>query len=96
MYLLYFDHNDDSYSRKWMRKINFFTQAILRTLPSRFCAPYPVDFAHHFYLYFTIIYACYDALMPIKLFDYAIQLTFFLHKPIYSCYKLQIPKFTNY
>ena len=71
MYLLYFDHNVDSYSRKWMRKINFFIHAIL---------------------HFTIIYACYDALMPIKLFDYAIQLTFFLHKPIYSCYKLQIPK----
>ena len=30
--------------------------------------------------------------MPIKLFDYTIQLTFFLHKPTYSCYKLQIPK----
>ena len=67
-----------------MRKINF--------LPMRFCAPYPVNFAHHFYLHFTIIYACYDALMPIKLFDYTIQLTFFLHKPTYSCYKLQIPK----
>ena len=61
-------------------------------LPMRFCAPYPVDVAHHFYLHFTIIYACYDALMPIKLFDYTIQLTFFLHKPTYSCYKLQIPK----
>ena len=61
-------------------------------LPMRFCAPYPVDFAHHFYLHFTIIYACYDALMPIKLFDYTIQLTFFLHKPTYSCYKLQSPK----
>ena len=61
-------------------------------LPMRFCAPYPVDFAHHFYLHFTIIYACYDALVPIKLFDYTIQLTFFLHKPTYSCYKLQIPK----
>ena len=61
-------------------------------LPMRFCAPYPVDFAHHFYLHFTIIYACYDALMPIKLFDYTIQLTFFLHKPTYSCCKLQIPK----
>ena len=61
-------------------------------LPMRFCAPYPVDFAHHFYLHFTIIYACYGALMPIKLFDYTIQLTFFLHKPTYSCYKLQIPK----
>ena len=61
-------------------------------LPMRFCAPYPGDFAHHFYLHFTIIYACYDALMPIKLFDYTIQLTFFLHKPTYSCYKLQIPK----
>ena len=58
-------------------------------LPMRFCAPYPVDFAHHFYLHFTIIYACYDALMPIKLFDYTIQLTFFLHKPTYSCYKLK-------
>ena len=58
--------------------------------PLRFCAPYPVNFAHHFYLHFTIIYACYDALMPIKLFDYTIQLTFFLHKPTYSCYKLQI------
>ena len=61
-------------------------------LPMRFCASYPVDFAHHFYLHFTIIYACYDALMLIKLFDYAIQLPFFLHKPTYSCYKLQIPK----
>ena len=61
-------------------------------LPMRFCAPYPVDFAHYFYLHFTIIYAFYDALMPIKLFDYTIQLTFFLHKPTYSCYKLQIPK----
>ena len=66
MYLLYFDHNDNSYSRKWMRKINFFTPAILRTL-----RPYPGDFAFHFYLHFTIIYACYDALMPIKLFDYS-------------------------
>ena len=28
----------------------------------------------------------------IKQFDYTIQLTFFLHKPTYSCYKLQIPK----
>ena len=72
-------------------------------LPMLFCAPYPVDFAHHFYLHFTIIYACYDALMPIKLYDYTIQLTFFLHKPTYSCYKLQIPnlrtidtKLTNY
>ena len=55
-------------------------------LPMQFCAPYPGNFAH------TIIYACYDALMPIKLFDYTIQLTFFLHKPTYSCYKLQIPK----
>ena len=61
-------------------------------LPMRFCAPYPGDFALHFYLHFTIIYAYYDALMPIKLFDYTIQLTFFLHKPTYSCYKLQIPK----
>ena len=56
-------------------------------LPMRFCAPYPPNFAH-----FTIIYESYDALMPIKLFDYTIQLTFFLHKPTYSCYKLQIPK----
>ena len=48
MYLLYFDHNDDSYSRKWMRKINFFTHAILRTLPSRFCAPFLFTF--HYYL----------------------------------------------
>ena len=40
VYLLYFDHNDDSYSRKWMRKINFFTHAILRTLSSQFCAPF--------------------------------------------------------
>ena len=31
MYLLFFDHNDDSYSRKWMQKIKFFTHAILRT-----------------------------------------------------------------
>ena len=30
--------------------------------------------------------------MPIKLFDYTIQLTFFFHKPTYSCYKPQIPK----
>ena len=59
--------------------------------PMRFCAPYPGDFALHFYLHF-IIYACYDALMPIKLFDYTIKLTFFLHKPTYSCYKLQIYK----
>ena len=79
MYLLYFDHNDDSYSRKWMRKINFFTHAIL--------PHYLGDFALHFYLHFTVIFACYDALMPIKLFDYTIQLTFF-HKPTYSCYKL--------
>ena len=48
MYLLYFDHNDDSYSRKWMRKINFFTHAILLTLPSRFCAPFLFTF--HYYL----------------------------------------------
>ena len=61
-------------------------------LPMRFCAPYPGDFALHFYLHFTIIYTCYNALMPIKLFDYTIQLTFFFHKPTYSCYKLQIPK----
>ena len=61
-------------------------------LPMQFCAPYPGNFAHHFYLHYTIIYACYDALMPIKLFDYTIQLTFVFHKPTYSCYKLQIPK----
>ena len=48
MYLLYFDHNDDSYSRKWMRKINFFTHAILRTLLRRFCAPFL--FTLHYYL----------------------------------------------
>ena len=48
MYLLYFDHNDDSYSRKWMRKINFFTHAILRTLPRQFCAPFLFTF--HYYL----------------------------------------------
>ena len=40
--------------------------AKLSFLPMRFCAPYPGDFAFHFYLHFTIIYACYDALMPIK------------------------------
>ena len=67
-------------------------RAKLIYLPMRCCAPYPGDFALHFYLHFTIIYACYDTLMPIKLFDYTIQLTFFLHKPTYSCYKLQIPK----
>ena len=32
MYLLYFDHNGDSYNRKWMHKIKFFTHAILRTI----------------------------------------------------------------
>ena len=40
MYLLYFDHNDDYYSRKWMRKIKFITHTILRTLPMLFCAPF--------------------------------------------------------
>ena len=60
-----------------MRKIKFFTHAILCTISI---------------LHYAIIYACYDALMPIKLFDYTIQLTFFFHKPTYSCYKLQIPK----
>ena len=54
-----------------MTKIIFFTYAILRTIS--------------IYISYTIIYACYDALMPIKLFDYTIQLTFFLHKPTYSC-----------
>ena len=48
MYLLYFDHNDCFYSRKWMRKINFFTQSILRTLSSQFCAPVLITF--HYYL----------------------------------------------
>ena len=48
MYLLYFDHNDDSYSRKWMRKIKNFTHAILRTF--------------FIYISYTNIYACYDAL----------------------------------
>ena len=48
MYLLYFDHNDCFYSRKWMRKINFFTQSILRTLSSQFCAPFLITF--HYYL----------------------------------------------
>ena len=72
-----------------MRKIIF--------LPMRFCASYPGDFVRHFYLHFTIIYACYDALKPIKLFDYTIQLTFFLHKPTYLL-MLQTPdsKITNY
>ena len=36
-------------------------------LPMQFCAPYPGDYARHFYLHFTIIYARYDALMPINL-----------------------------
>ena len=53
-------------------------------LPMLFCAPFLFTF--HYYL------RIYDALMPIKQFDYTIQLTFFLHKPTYSCYKLQIPK----
>ena len=48
MYLLYFHHNDCFYSRKWMRKINFFTQSILRTLSSQFCAPFLITF--HYYL----------------------------------------------
>ena len=73
-------------------------------LPMRFCAPYPGVFAHltqailrtiSIYIIYSIIYACHDALMPIKLFDYSYystRLTFFLHKPTYSCYKLQIPK----
>ena len=68
-------------------------------LPMRFCKPYPVDFAHHFYLHFTIIYACYDALrpMPIKLFDHTIQLTFFLHKPKYLLMlQTSNSKITNY
>ena len=65
-------------------------------LPMRFCAPYPGNFALHFYLHFTIIYACYDALMPIKLFDYTIQLTFF--PPQTYLLMLQTPnsKITNY
>ena len=70
-----------------MRKINFFTHAILRTLPRRFCTPFLFTF--HYYL--RMLW-CASPLMPIKLFDYTIQLTFFLHKPTYSCYKLQIPK----
>ena len=48
-YLLYFDHKDDSYSRKWMRKIKFFTHTILRTLPMQFCAPFL--FTLHYYLH---------------------------------------------
>ena len=47
VYLLYFDHNDDSYSRKWMRKINFFTHAILRTLSSQFCPPLLITFHNY-------------------------------------------------
>ena len=34
-------------------------------LPMLFCSPYPCYFAHHFYLNYTIIYKCYDALRPI-------------------------------
>ena len=61
--------------------------AILRTLPMLFCAP--------FLFYITLLFTHvmnHDALKPIKLFDYTIQLTFFLHKHTYSCYKIQIPK----
>ena len=43
-------------------------------------------------LHYTIIYACYDALMPIKLFDYTIQLSSSSNLLSYSSYKLQIPK----
>ena len=52
-------------------------------LAMRFCAPYPGNFAHltqailrtiSIYISYTINYACYDALMLIKLFDYTIQL----------------------
>ena len=66
-------------------------------LPMRFCAPYPVNFAHHFYLHFTIIYACYDALMPIKLFDYSYYSINFLPPQTYLL-MLQTPnsKITNY
>ena len=32
MYLLYFVHNDDSYSKKCMRKVKIFTHAVLRTI----------------------------------------------------------------
>ena len=66
-------------------------------LPMRFCTPYPVDFAHHFYLHFTIIYACYDALMPIKLFDYSYYSINFLPPQTYLL-MLQTPnsKITNY
>ena len=84
MYLLYFDHNDDPYSRKWMRKIKFFTHTMLRTIS-----------IYHY----TIIYVCYDALIPIKLFDYtSIQPTFF-HKR-WQTYLLMLQtldsKITNY
>ena len=61
-----------------MGKIKIFTHAILRIISI---------------LQYTIIYAFYNALMSIKLFNYTIQLTFFLHKPTYSCYK---PRFQNY
>ena len=64
-----------------MRKIKFFTHTILRTIISIY--------------HYTIIYACYDALIPIKLFDYTIQITFSStngDKPTYSCYRLHIPK----
>ena len=66
-------------------------------LPMRFCTPHPGDFTHHFYLHFTIIYACHDALMLIKLFDYTIQLANFLPPQTYLL-MLQTPdsKITNY
>ena len=49
-----------------MRKIKFFTHAILRTLPMLFCSPFLFS-----YITLLAIYACYDAFMPIKLFDYS-------------------------
>ena len=53
-------------------------------LPMRFCAP----FLFTFYYYLRMLWCTYAH----KTIYYTIQLTFFLHKPTYSCYKLQIPK----
>ena len=61
-----------------MRKINFYTHAILRNIS----------------IYISLLFT--HVMMHLcpwnYLISYTIQLTFFLHKPTYSCHKLQIPK----
>ena len=69
-----------------MRKINFFTHAILRTLPSRFCAPFLFTF--HYYL--RMLWCTY-AHKTIWLY-YSINFLPPQTYLAYSCYKLQIPK----